>query len=209
LAITRTLQVVKELKGIDSVRTGVSKGLDISIVGHNDFYSQRAQLENLGLPRRLDSLKKIQPFVPLGVSIEEVHKTGMGSSAALITSLVGALLVHFEAVDPTKFSETNDKGLRLVHNVAQYIHCLAQGKVGSGFDVASAIFGTHVYTRFDPSVITSLMDSAVGDRVCMMKSTKLLVRRQGLLYYRHSPQTMRNGTIKLSPVDFLHTRDCY
>jgi phosphomevalonate kinase len=166
LAIAQTLQVIKELKGIDSVRSGVSKGLDIAILGHNDFYSQRAQLEKLELPRRLDSLKKIQPFVPLGVSIEEVHKTGMGSSAALITSLVGALLVHLEAVDPTKFSETDDGGLRLIHNVAQYIHCLAQGKVGSGFDVASAIFGTHVYTRFDPAVITSLMESGVGDDRC-------------------------------------------
>ena len=153
--------MVKELKGVDAIRSGVSKGLDIAILGHNDFYSQRAQLEGLGLPRKLDSLKKIRPFVPLGVSIEHVHKTGMGSSAALITSLVGALLVHFGAVGSTKFSEKSDEGLRLIHNVAQYIHCLAQGKVGSGFDVASAIFGTHVYTRFNPAVIMSLMDSAV------------------------------------------------
>lgn len=161
LAVSRALQVVKELKGIDGLESGLGQGLDIVILGNNDFYSQRAQLEKLGLPRKLESLKKIPPFVPLGVPIEQVHKTGMGSSAALITSLVGALLIHLNAVDAENISDVNDKGLRLIHNVAQYIHCLAQGKVGSGFDVASAIFGSHVYTRFNPAVIKPLMDSTV------------------------------------------------
>ncbi|KIM30528.1 hypothetical protein M408DRAFT_15505 [Serendipita vermifera MAFF 305830] len=156
LAIERTLRVIKELQGVDRLTAGLSQGLNIAILGDNDFYSQRAQLGEG--PRNLESLKRLEPFIPLKVSIEKVHKTGMGSSAALITSLVGALLVHFNAVDPTKFSNMEDKGLRLVHNVAQYIHCLAQGKVGSGFDVASAIFGTHVYTRFNSAVIKPLMD---------------------------------------------------
>lgn len=47
--------------------------------------------------------------------------------------------------------------LDLIHSLAQYAHCLAQGKVGSGFDVASAVYGTHVYRRFSPSLLTPLM----------------------------------------------------
>jgi len=58
----------------------------------------------------------------------------------------------------------NNKGKSLAHNAAQYIHCLAQGKVGSGFDVSSAIFGSHIYRRFDPSVIAPLMDKASHPR---------------------------------------------
>ncbi len=44
-------------------------------------------------------------------------------------------------------------------SLAQFAHCAAQGKVGSGFDVAAAFFGTHIYTRFSPEVIASLLAS--------------------------------------------------
>lgn len=54
---------------------------------------------------------------------------------------------------------TND-GKALAHNVAQYIHCLAQGKVGSGFDVSAAVFGSQIYTRFDPVVLQPLMEDS-------------------------------------------------
>jgi phosphomevalonate kinase len=51
----------------------------------------------------------------------------------------------------------HDRDRLLAHNVAQYIHCLAQGKVGSGFDVAAAVFGSQLYRRFSPAVIAPLM----------------------------------------------------
>ncbi|CCA68650.1 related to ERG8-phosphomevalonate kinase [Serendipita indica DSM 11827] len=162
LALDRTIQVVNELKGPQHVKDALRDGLDIAILGANDFYSQRGQLEKLQLPRTLESLKKIPPFVHLGVTIENAHKTGMGSSAALITSLVGCLLIHMGAIDPSSIMSADSDELRLVHNVAQYVHCFAQGKVGSGFDVSAAIYGSHVYTRFDPKVIQPLMDDASG-----------------------------------------------
>ena len=55
-------------------------------------------------------------------------------------------------------------GRRLAHNLAQFVHCVAQGKVGSGFDVSSAVFGSHLYTRFDPLVIQDLMSVASVSR---------------------------------------------
>ncbi len=57
----------------------------------------------------------------------------------------------------------SDEGRALAHNAAQFIHCLAQGKVGSGFDVSAAIFGSQLYRRFDPSVIDGLMATATSD----------------------------------------------
>ena len=43
-----------------------------------------------------------------------------------------------------------------LHRLAQAAHCAAQGKVGSGFDVASAVFGSLVYRRFSPSLLHDL-----------------------------------------------------
>ncbi|KAG8692684.1 phosphomevalonate kinase, partial [Ceratobasidium sp. 395] len=111
------------------------------------------------LPPTLASLTSIPPFLPQGVPLSKVHKTGLGSSASLITSLVSALLLRFGAISADSLSEEcNDpSGRKLAHNVSQYVHCLAQGKVGSGFDVSAAAFGSHQYKRFDPSVIAGIM----------------------------------------------------
>jgi phosphomevalonate kinase len=56
-----------------------------------------------------------------------------------------------------------DSGRLLAHNLAQYVHCYAQGKVGSGFDVAAAVFGSQLYTRFTPPVLKPLMVDAVPE----------------------------------------------
>jgi len=110
----------------------------------------------MGLPATLQSLSQVPAFAPTNVPISQVHKTGLGSSAALITSLTTALLIHFGVIPSCSEEE---KHRNLAHNLAQYIHCFAQGKVGSGFDVSAAVFGSQVYTRFNPSVLQELMDS--------------------------------------------------
>jgi len=91
-----------------------------------------------------------------------VAKTGLGSSAALITSLVTALLVHTGLIAPDQLASASSR--HFAHNVAQFVHCLAQGKVGSGFDVSAAAFGSQLYTRFSPSVLQPLMDDPTGSR---------------------------------------------
>lgn len=68
----------------------------------------------------------------------------MGSSAALVSSLVGALL-HFFNVVNLEHRDEND--LRVVHNVSQLAHSVAQGKIGSGFDVSAAIYGEILKTK--------------------------------------------------------------
>jgi phosphomevalonate kinase len=68
------------------------------------------------------------------------------------------MLLHLSVIPLASFVDLRGEGRRLAHNVAQYVHCFAQGKVGSGFDVSAAAFGSQVYTRFDPAVIESAMD---------------------------------------------------
>lgn len=164
LALQRTIALAIEARGAGTLQNRLGYGLDITIVGDNDFYSQRAQLTSRNLPPTLASLSQLPPFNHTGVRLPEVHKTGLGSSAALITSLVSSLLVHLGVVARDSFDNDAEggtasasEGRRLAHNLAQYVHCLAQGKVGSGFDVSAAVFGSQLYTRFDPVVLGSLM----------------------------------------------------
>ena len=88
--------------------------------------------------------------------LNEAHKTGLGSSAALVTALIAAVFAHY--LDPEGTSLRSDSGILRLHNLAQAAHCAAQGKVGSGFDVAAAVYGSCVYRRFSPSVLDGLAD---------------------------------------------------
>jgi phosphomevalonate kinase len=63
----------------------------------------------------------------------------MGSSAALTTSLVGALLQWFGVIKLGFRRGDDDRAI--VHNLSQLAHAVAQGKIGSGFDVAAAVYG--------------------------------------------------------------------
>ncbi|ORZ01481.1 ribosomal protein S5 domain 2-type protein [Syncephalastrum racemosum] len=135
-----------------------AQGLTITIVGDNDFYSQRAQLESRQLPNTAETLSSLPPFCKTHATLATVHKTGLGSSAALTTSLVAALLTHGTVTN----HPYSDYDRTLIHNVAQFVHCFAQGKVGSGFDVSAAVWGNHQYCRFSPDVLTPIMDTDVS-----------------------------------------------
>lgn len=86
--------------------------------------------------------------------ISGAHKTGLGSSAALVTSLTASLLTHYLPADV--FDVESTAGQKTLHNLAQAAHCAAQGKIGSGFDVAAAVYGSSLYRRFSPETLGSL-----------------------------------------------------
>lgn len=92
-------------------------------------------------------------FLYHNLPINEVPKTGMGSSAGLVVVLTSALLSYF--------INSVEKNENLVHNLSQIAHCLAQKKIGSGFDVAAAVFGSITYQRFDPKVIETLINHEI------------------------------------------------
>ncbi|CAI5759315.1 unnamed protein product [Candida verbasci] len=84
-------------------------------------------------------------------SITEVEKTGLGSSAGLVSVITAALVSYFK-VEIISY-------LDFIHNIAQIAHCLAQKKIGSGFDIATAIYGSIIYQRFEPKILDNLFET--------------------------------------------------
>ncbi|KAK6332417.1 phosphomevalonate kinase [Orbilia brochopaga] len=122
----------------------------LTILADNDYYSQPPP----PLPR----------FNNLRTPLSAAHKTGLGSSAALVTALTAALLSHLASTDVKAHLPT-------IHNLAQAAHCAAQGKVGSGFDVAAATYGSCQYQRFPPSVLSAIPDPSSQTFTSQLRDT--------------------------------------
>jgi phosphomevalonate kinase len=108
--------------------------LKIQLCADNGFYSNRLEDGSWSL-EFLKSLPKFhKPLFPF----EKIRKTGIGSSAALVASLTGCLATYFGEVD-----------FNVIHNLAQYSHFYTQKKIGSGFDISTAIYGSQVFRTFE------------------------------------------------------------
>ena len=109
---------------------------------------------------------EIKSFLFHKKTITEIPKTGLGSSAGLVTVLITALVSCFKpSVDIS-----SSQSMELIHNLAQVAHCQAQGKIGSGFDIAAAVYGSITYSRFDPSLIENLPSVIGGDYHSALKN---------------------------------------
>lgn len=80
-----------------------------------------------------------------------------------VSSLVAALFAFFQHPFTTTDGKIAEEALKkrtweLSHSTAQFCHCSAQGKVGSGFDVYCGFFGSNSYRRFDPLALRELLD---------------------------------------------------
>ncbi len=72
-------------------------------------------------------------------------KVGFGSSAASVVAIVSAILGF------SGFGIKGQEAKKRLYKLSAIAHYLAQGKAGSGFDVAASVFGgVFAYSRFDP-----------------------------------------------------------
>lgn len=125
----------------------------IVILADTDYYS-RPSLSGAEI------ITGNQRFHDFNVPLDQAHKTGLGSSAALVTAFTAAVLTHY--LGPDRISLTTENGKACLHGLAQVAHCAAQGKIGSGFDVAAAVYGSCVYRRFSPSILEDLGEAGTN-----------------------------------------------
>lgn len=166
--VEKTLRVTLAYVLAASSTKQLPSSLNITIQADNDFYSVVPHLqEEARTPEAVESLPKFLPCPQDADGKAIVNKTGLGSSAALVTSVVGGLLLSFELDLMTH-----------THNLAQLCHCHAQGKVGSGFDVSSAVFGSHVYRRFPKCTLADLLqDLSAHSTTKISQGTMTLIQR--------------------------------
>lgn len=105
------------------------------------------------------SSNEARKFLYHSKPIEQVAKTGMGLSAGLVCVVTGALISHFTR-------RPLDEIRNVIHNVAQIAHCEGQGKIGSGFDVAAAVYGSIIYKRFTPETIDHVLSQPLTVKLC-------------------------------------------
>ncbi len=89
------LTAILGLTNVQQFTERISNGLHITITGDNAFYSASESDTSGTMP--WFSLQRYS----FSQILLEPKKTGLGSSAALVSSLVGALMVHFGAITTT------------------------------------------------------------------------------------------------------------
>ena len=154
------------LKTISSQKQAIG----IKLRADNDFYSHIKKLKLEKKPLLSSSLQDLPAFLPCPTKEDgtvDVSKTGMGSSAAMTASLVGALLNFFDVVNLRngQTEENSDKDKTLIHNLGQIAHSVAQEKCGSGFDVSAAVYGSQKYVRFEAEGIKSCLEPSVTSKM--------------------------------------------
>jgi phosphomevalonate kinase len=149
--------------------------LEIQLNADNCFYSQQQMFHDSNLPPLSSSYTQLNRFsIP-----KKISKTGLGSSATLVSSLVGSLMVSVAGYtlpiknQPSTWISTK-KNVHLAHQLAQICHVVAQGKVGSGFDVCSAIYGSICYERYTPVLLKKFL-SATNNTIVANDIINLLI----------------------------------
>ena len=167
------------------------RSLQITIAADNDFYSLVPHLRARGVARpTLQAAQQLPLRLPVARRKGEkggpssIYKTGLGSSACLVTAVTGSLVHAVRCLRSSTVEEENDDAAAtqlVIARLAQIGHCHAQGKVGSGFDVSAACYGSHVYRRFSPALLEPLLvrldDSSSDDSMEKNQATARLLRK--------------------------------
>ena len=127
----------------------------ITVLADSDYYSKPD-------PAPTEQPSEATRWKNYGIPLALARKTGLGSSAALVTALVAGLLQYYSPQVP--FDISNESGRARLHHLAQAAHAAAQEKIGSGFDVAAAIYGSCLYRRYSASVVQDVMSPFKGLR---------------------------------------------
>jgi phosphomevalonate kinase len=94
-------------------------------------------------------------------------KSGLGSSAGVtVAGIAAALAVSKHGSEAAMVDKD------LVHKLAQLSHGIATGRIGSGYDIAAATYGSLIYTRYSPSLIKGLPKDYTNDDIIKVARAK-------------------------------------
>ena len=105
-------------------------------------YSKGAKLSGLELSTKNDDA--FATIISNEASEQRISKSGMGSSSAVTVATIASILSAYDL----DFYE-NDA----LHKLSQLSYSIASGKIGSGFDIAAAVYGSIKYTRYSHSIL--------------------------------------------------------
>ncbi len=99
------------------------------------------------------SIKTNSSDTQIDIGENKKAKVGFGSSAAIVTATVAAVLkIH-------NFEIESNKSKEIIYKLGCIAHYFAQGKLGSSFDVAASTYGgVIVYQKPDMEVITKKLN---------------------------------------------------
>lgn len=101
---------------------------------------------------KLETYTKTDEFIDR--STGKVQKIGFGSSASAVVAII-ASIIYYHGFNINSFEERMK-----LFKLSVIAHYFAQGKVGSGFDVAASTFGgALIYKRFDPEWLSKQLIS--------------------------------------------------
>ncbi len=141
--------VITEVKKSDKIHI-ISKQFNLDVNPNTDSTNEKnriiftayqiakryLQLKDINEKHRIYQIKNSHIFG------NPEEKSGLGSSAAATVSLISAIMEVHDIYDK-----------EMVHKLSQISHALATGKIGSGFDIATSVYGTNIYQRFDKNIM--------------------------------------------------------
>ncbi|KRW99577.1 Ribosomal protein S5 domain 2-type fold [Pseudocohnilembus persalinus] len=110
------------------------ENIKIEIYFDSGFYSEKSQIQDKQISKKFKNFDK-----------NNLQKSGLGSSACVIVSVLSALLNYHDI-----------KSNQILEILSQIANIEAQKKVGSGFDIKTSIYGSNIYTMFSKESIMNL-----------------------------------------------------
>ena len=86
--------------------------------------------------------------------------------------------------------------LAICHRLSQVAHCAAQGKVGSGFDVSAAYFGSQIYCRFSAACISHVVPDSLKQLLSIDRAALVQCLLPDIQHHQHQPTDSQHDSIE-------------
>jgi len=159
--------------GIPCVSVPFQKGIKVTVESSEKIFFEENKFTQSAVDIALKYIqangKKIAPFsISINSEISEIYdknsekklKPGLGSSSAVVVAIIKGLLKFFDLRVDAK----------IVFKLASIAHYLAQGKIGSCYDVAVSTYNFPIiYKRFDPDWFDGELKKFLKNEICIIE----------------------------------------